>query len=76
MYEETLSTPAFISYYFVSLLKSCLFVTQILIRCSVQVLTPHEKQTAPGLDTYLVTNKCITALVKIKYEHFLINNLW
>jgi len=41
-------------------------VTQMLIRCSVQMLTPYEKQTAPGVDMYLVTNKLITALVKIQ----------
>jgi len=59
MYEETLPPLAFGSYYFVILLNNCLYATQMLIRCLVQMLTPHEKQTVPGLDTYLVMNKCI-----------------
>jgi len=66
MYEETHLSPAFGSYYFVFLPNNCHYVTQMLIRCPVQMLTPHEKQTAPGVDMYLVTNKWITAIVKIQ----------
>ena len=42
MDEETLSPPAFGSYYFVFLLNICLFVTQTLIRHSVRILTKRR----------------------------------
>ena len=49
-------------------------VSQMLIRCNVQVLTLQKVQILPSINIYLVINKCITTVMLLNFfRHYLHN---
>ena len=51
-----------------------LYVTLMLIRCSVQILTLQKPHIPANFDTYLVINQCVTAVILSDFSRHYLRN--
>ena len=52
-----------------------LYVTQMLIRCYVQLLTLQKPHIPASFNMYLVINKCVTAAILSNFSLYYLHNL-